>query len=104
MEREVTGNIYLADNLEVLRTLPSESVDLIYIDPPFNTGKVQVDRAAVAQPPHRGSRTRSIRRARVRRECERFGPHGDREMARCVRFLPPCTSPALRSTGPFYRV
>jgi site-specific DNA-methyltransferase (adenine-specific) len=33
--------IYYADNLDVLRTLPSESVDLIYIDPPFNTGKIQ---------------------------------------------------------------
>ena len=33
------GKIHLADNLEVLRTLPSGSVDLIYIDPPFNTGK-----------------------------------------------------------------
>jgi site-specific DNA-methyltransferase (adenine-specific) len=37
----VIGRIYFAENLEVLRTLPSESVDLIYIDPPFNTGKVQ---------------------------------------------------------------
>jgi len=36
-----TGRIYFADNLEVLRTLPSDSVDLIYIDPPFNTGKIQ---------------------------------------------------------------
>ncbi|MCS6840710.1 MAG: site-specific DNA-methyltransferase [Roseiflexus sp.] len=36
-----TGTIYLADNLDVLRALPSESVDLIYIDPPFNTGKNQ---------------------------------------------------------------
>jgi site-specific DNA-methyltransferase (adenine-specific) len=36
-----TGKIYFADNLDVLRTLPSESIDLIYIDPPFNTGKVQ---------------------------------------------------------------
>jgi site-specific DNA-methyltransferase (adenine-specific) len=35
------GKIYFADNLEVLRTFPDESVDLIYIDPPFNTGKVQ---------------------------------------------------------------
>lgn len=33
--------IYLADNLSVLQNLPEESVDLIYIDPPFNTGKVQ---------------------------------------------------------------
>jgi site-specific DNA-methyltransferase (adenine-specific) len=38
---DVVGTIYLADNIDVLRTLPSESVDLIYIDPPFNTGKVQ---------------------------------------------------------------
>jgi site-specific DNA-methyltransferase (adenine-specific) len=35
------GRIHLADNLELLRTLPDESIDLIYIDPPFNTGKVQ---------------------------------------------------------------
>ena len=37
----MTGKIHLADNLEVLGMLPSASVDLIYIDPPFNTGKVQ---------------------------------------------------------------
>ena len=37
----MTGTIYLADNLDVLRTLPDGSVDLIYIDPPFNTGKPQ---------------------------------------------------------------
>ena len=30
-----------ADNLDVLRSLPAESVPLIYIDPPFNTGKAQ---------------------------------------------------------------
>jgi len=33
--------IYYADNLDVLRDLPSESVNLIYIDPPFNTGRDQ---------------------------------------------------------------
>ena len=33
--------IYAADNMRVLPTLPDESVDLIYIDPPFNTGAVQ---------------------------------------------------------------
>lgn len=37
----MTGTIYLADNLDVLRTLPDGSVDLIYIDPPFNTGRPQ---------------------------------------------------------------
>ncbi len=36
-----TGVIYFADNLDVLRSLPSNSVQLIYIDPPFNTGKIQ---------------------------------------------------------------
>lgn len=35
------NRIYFADNLPVLQSLPSESIDLIYIDPPFNTGRVQ---------------------------------------------------------------
>ena len=35
------NRIYFGDNLPILQTLPSGSVDLIYIDPPFNTGKVQ---------------------------------------------------------------
>lgn len=35
------GKIILADNLAVLRSLPDEHVDLIYIDPPFNTGKTR---------------------------------------------------------------
>jgi site-specific DNA-methyltransferase (adenine-specific) len=35
------NRIFFGDNLPVLETLESNSVDLIYIDPPFNTGKVQ---------------------------------------------------------------
>jgi len=35
------NHIYFGDNLSILRDLPSESIDLIYIDPPFNTGKTQ---------------------------------------------------------------
>jgi site-specific DNA-methyltransferase (adenine-specific) len=31
--------VHQADNLAVLRQMPEGSVDLIYIDPPFNTGK-----------------------------------------------------------------
>ncbi len=34
-------SIHLADNLDVLQALGGGSVDLIYIDPPFNTGRVQ---------------------------------------------------------------
>jgi len=35
------NHIYFGNNLPILQTLPSESVELIYIDPPFNTGKTQ---------------------------------------------------------------
>lgn len=34
-------DVHFGDNLEVLRALPSDHFDLIYIDPPFNTGKAQ---------------------------------------------------------------
>lgn len=37
----MNDRIYWADNLDILRELPASSIDLIYIDPPFNTGKVQ---------------------------------------------------------------
>jgi site-specific DNA-methyltransferase (adenine-specific) len=33
--------VFLADNLSVLSQIESGSVQLVYIDPPFNTGKVQ---------------------------------------------------------------
>lgn len=35
------NRIYFGDNLPILQSLPSGSVELIYIDPPFNTGRVQ---------------------------------------------------------------
>ncbi len=34
-------HIHFGDNLDVLRGLPSGSVNLVYIDPPFNTGQVR---------------------------------------------------------------
>lgn len=37
----MTNKIYFCDNLPVLQSFPAESVDLIYIDPPFSTGKTQ---------------------------------------------------------------
>ena len=37
----MSNRIYFGDNLPILRELADESVDLIYIDPPFNTGKAQ---------------------------------------------------------------
>ena len=35
------GTIYFGDNLTILPTLPDGSIQLIYIDPPFNTGRKQ---------------------------------------------------------------
>lgn len=34
-------DIYMGDNLDVMRKLEDASFDLIYIDPPFNTGRTQ---------------------------------------------------------------
>lgn len=38
----VVGRVVLSDNMAILPQLPDESVDLIYADPPFNTGKRQI--------------------------------------------------------------
>lgn len=38
------SRVILGDNLQVLRALPKASVNLIYIDPPFNTGRTQARR------------------------------------------------------------
>lgn len=35
------NQVYFGDNLLYLHALPAESIDLIYIDPPFNTGHAQ---------------------------------------------------------------
>ncbi|MBC7225089.1 MAG: site-specific DNA-methyltransferase [Anaerolineae bacterium] len=35
------GRIYFGDNLPILQCMASSSVDLIYIDPPFNTGRTR---------------------------------------------------------------
>jgi site-specific DNA-methyltransferase (adenine-specific) len=41
MIRAPAGRVVHGDNLDVLRGLPDASIDLVYIDPPFNTGKRQ---------------------------------------------------------------
>ena len=47
-----TLEVYFGDNLPILRGFPDEAFDLIYVDPPFNTGKTQAR-----------TRTRAIRDA-----------------------------------------
>ncbi len=37
--KKLSRTLFIRDNLEVLRGLPDKSVDLVYIDPPFNSNK-----------------------------------------------------------------
>jgi len=51
------SQIILGDNLEVLPSLQSEAFQLIYIDPPFNTGKAQTRKTLETVPDQDGDRT-----------------------------------------------
>lgn len=88
------NSIVLANNLEFLRDVPNGSVNLIYIDPPFNTRK-----------------ERSITRVRTMRDCggDRIGFGGNRyrteRLSRksyfdsfddYIGFLTPCIEEARR--------
>lgn len=37
----LSSQVLLADNLDVMRSLPDACLDLVYIDPPFGTGRVR---------------------------------------------------------------
>jgi site-specific DNA-methyltransferase (adenine-specific) len=39
-QKEKRGSIYSGDALEFLKRLPKESADIVFLDPPFNLGKV----------------------------------------------------------------
>ena len=49
--------IVLRDNLEVLRTLSDGGIDLIYVDPPFNTGRARKRVAVRTEQDSGGDRT-----------------------------------------------
>ena len=49
--------ILLGENLELLPSLAGESFQLVYIDPPFNTGKVQTRKTLQAVANEKGDRT-----------------------------------------------
>ena len=51
------NRIVLGDGLDVLAGLESCSFQLIYVDPPFNTGKTQVRRTLATQADESGDRT-----------------------------------------------
>ena len=51
------NQIIFGDNLDVLRSMPDGSIDLIYIDPPFNTGKQQARTQISVERDENGERT-----------------------------------------------
>ena len=57
MKPLVTDQILLGENLELLGAFADESFQLVYVDPPFNTGKVQARRTLAAVRDSEGERT-----------------------------------------------
>ncbi|MEE9311977.1 MAG: site-specific DNA-methyltransferase [Planctomycetota bacterium] len=53
----MSNRVIHSDNLMVLKKIPDESIDLIYIDPPFNTGKIQARRQLKNTEDSKGDRT-----------------------------------------------
>jgi site-specific DNA-methyltransferase (adenine-specific) len=51
------SEVVLGDSLEVLETLPGDFFQMIYIDPPFNTGDVQTRRTITTAASDEGDRT-----------------------------------------------
>lgn len=50
-------DIHFGDNIDITRTFPDSSFDLIYIDPPFNTGKAQARTQIQTKRDENGDRT-----------------------------------------------
>jgi site-specific DNA-methyltransferase (adenine-specific) len=62
------GRVVRGDNLDVLASLADESIPLVYVDPPFNTGRVQSRRPVTSvravDGPFRGFHGRAYERIR----------------------------------------
>lgn len=50
------NKIIFGDNLDVLKEIPNDVIDLIYIDPPFNTGKKQARQQITVERDSQGDR------------------------------------------------
>ncbi|MBM3940183.1 MAG: site-specific DNA-methyltransferase [SAR202 cluster bacterium] len=97
------NTIYLGDNLPLLAGAPTASIDLIYIDPPFNTGKVRryeriaVTRAADGDRVGFGGRRYATKRGGAMRFVDEFDDY--------LAFLEPRLREGhrlLKPTGSFY--
>ena len=94
------NRIVHGDNLAVLREMPAESVDLIYIDPPFNTGKRQVRPRLKTIRDEAGDRTGfGGVRYRTEKSVESLGGYGD-QFDDFLGFLRPRMEEAKRVLKP----
>jgi site-specific DNA-methyltransferase (adenine-specific) len=73
---QAVDQILLGDNLELLPGLAAESFQLIYIDPPFNTGSTQTRRTLAAVRDDDGERT-GFQGRRYRTELQAVSSYGD---------------------------
>ena len=97
------GRIILADNLPVLQAMNAESVGLIYVDPPFNTGKIQSRTRIRVERDEGGDRT-GFKGARYRSEVVGRSGYDDRHDD-YIGFLEPRLREAhriLAPTGSFF--
>lgn len=53
----VVNQLFYGDNLALLKSMPEETYPLVYIDPPFNTGKQQVRKRISVKQDKNGART-----------------------------------------------
>ena len=74
------NTLHVGDNLDVLPQLPAGSVDLVYTDPPYNTGNdfAYADPSATATPTRTpgGSAWTAMMRPRLEAVREVLAPHG----------------------------
>ena len=98
-----SGTIILSDNLPVLKAMDAGSADLIYIDPPFNTGRTQSRTRIRVERDEEGDRT-GFQGARYRTEVLGASAYHDR-YDDYLAFLAPRLHEAhrvLAPTGSFF--
>jgi len=100
---ESSGRIVEGDNLPVLRSLQAESVQLVYTDPPFNTGSVRTYQRLRTTQDESGERV-GFGGRRYRSEAESSHSYGD-AFVQYLDFLTPRLTEiwrVLRSDGSLY--
>lgn len=96
-------HLYFGDNLTILRRyVADESVNLIYIDPPFNTGKYQLRTEILVEQDDNGDRvgfkgkTYKTQRGKTQRYADKFDSSNE-----YLKFLQPRLKEAYRVLHPY---